>query len=125
MKSKYPNNLIQRVIETYDPLMDRLDAKLTLKQIQRNRQRIDNVIDDTENERISKLINESLAQLNDRERSILLYRNKDAYKLRECAEIYNISKERVRQIEYRAYTKLQEPDIVKAYITMFYKGDSQ
>ena len=56
------------------------------------------------------LLNEALATLNDRERHILTERRlaEEPRTLEELSQEYNISRERVRQIEVRAFDKLQK-----------------
>ena len=57
-----------------------------------------------------KLLASSLAGLNDRERHIFVERplTEDPKTLEELSEEYNISRERVRQIEVRAFEKVQD-----------------
>ena len=56
-----------------------------------------------------KLLREGLIKLNERERRILNARrlNDDPLTLQDLGEEYGISRERVRQIENRAFEKLQ------------------
>ena len=56
------------------------------------------------------LLNEALATLNDRERHILTERRlaEEPRTLEELSQEYSISRERVRQIEVRAFDKLQK-----------------
>jgi RNA polymerase sigma-32 factor len=56
------------------------------------------------------LLKEAMAELNDRERHILTERRlkDDPTTLEELASQYNVSRERVRQIEVRAFEKLQK-----------------
>jgi RNA polymerase sigma-32 factor len=57
-----------------------------------------------------ELLNEALSSLNDRERQILTDRRlaEDPRTLEELSQVYNVSRERVRQIEVRAFEKLQK-----------------
>lgn len=57
-----------------------------------------------------ELLNEALASLNERERHILTDRRliDDPKTLEELSQVYNVSRERVRQIEVRAFEKLQK-----------------
>jgi RNA polymerase primary sigma factor len=57
-------------------------------------------------------INEALSHLSEKERTILEYRfglnGKSQMSLKEVGELYNLTKERIRQIEKRAISKLQD-----------------
>ena len=63
-----------------------------------------------------ELLQEAMADLNDRERHIIAERRlADKPKtLEELAEVYNVSRERIRQIEARAFEKLQEAMLAAA-----------
>src|SRR5690606_12807142 len=56
------------------------------------------------------LLIEAMGSLNDRERDILTERRltEDQKTLEELSQVYNVSRERVRQIEVRAFEKLQK-----------------
>jgi RNA polymerase sigma-32 factor len=56
------------------------------------------------------LLIEAMDSLNDRERQILTERRliDDPKTLEELSQVYNVSRERVRQIEVRAFEKLQK-----------------
>jgi len=56
------------------------------------------------------LLSEAMASLNERERAILVERrlSEDPKTLEELSQTYNVSRERVRQIEVRAFEKLQK-----------------
>ncbi|HEY6869497.1 MAG TPA: RNA polymerase sigma factor RpoH [Novosphingobium sp.] len=56
------------------------------------------------------LLNEALSSLNERERHILTDRRliDEPKTLEELSQVYNVSRERVRQIEVRAFEKLQK-----------------
>ena len=56
------------------------------------------------------MLNAAMTDLNDRERDILTHRRlvDEVKTLEELSEIYGVSRERVRQIEVRAFEKLQE-----------------
>jgi RNA polymerase sigma-32 factor len=56
------------------------------------------------------LLNTALAQLNERERTILVARrlSEEPKTLEDLSQLYSISRERVRQIEVRAFEKLQK-----------------
>jgi RNA polymerase sigma-32 factor len=56
------------------------------------------------------MLNSAMTDLNDRERDILTQRRlvDEVKTLEELSEIYNVSRERIRQIEVRAFEKLQE-----------------
>jgi RNA polymerase sigma-32 factor len=57
-----------------------------------------------------ELLNEALETLNDREKRILMERRlqENPATLEELSQVYDISRERVRQIEVRAFEKLQK-----------------
>ncbi|WP_416878329.1 RNA polymerase sigma factor RpoH [Litorimonas sp.] len=57
-----------------------------------------------------ELLHEAMADLNDRERDIIMKRklSDDPMTLEDLAGIYDVSRERIRQIEGRAFEKLQE-----------------
>lgn len=57
-----------------------------------------------------ELLQKAMADLNDRERDIIMKRrlSDSPMTLEELAEIYNVSRERIRQIEGRAFEKLQQ-----------------
>jgi RNA polymerase sigma-32 factor len=56
------------------------------------------------------MLQEAMDSLNDRERQILTERRlaEDPKTLEELSQVYNVSRERVRQIEVRAFEKLQK-----------------
>ncbi|MDQ4087882.1 MAG: RNA polymerase sigma factor RpoH [Pseudomonadota bacterium] len=58
----------------------------------------------------SELLQEALQALNDRERHILTERRlrDDPKTLEELSQVYDVSRERIRQIEVRAFEKLQK-----------------
>ncbi|MGD1821172.1 MAG: sigma-70 family RNA polymerase sigma factor [Pleomorphochaeta sp.] len=60
-------------------------------------------------------INEALNQLSEKEKDIIEYRfglnNKSQMSLKEIGEIYNLTKERIRQIEKRALQRLQNTEV--------------
>jgi RNA polymerase sigma-32 factor len=66
--------------------------------------------DDEENQIRRQLLNEALNALNERERHILLERRliDEPKTLEELSEVYNVSRERIRQIEVRAFEKLEK-----------------
>jgi RNA polymerase sigma-32 factor len=57
-----------------------------------------------------ELLSDALATLNDRERDILTRRRliEEPETLEELSQVYAVSRERVRQIEVRAFEKLQK-----------------
>lgn len=71
----------------------------------------DETVADAEEARYRRdLLNEALGSLNERERQILTDRRlaEDPKTLEELSQVYNVSRERVRQIEVRAFEKLQK-----------------
>ena len=65
---------------------------------------------DQEHDARMDLLQDAMADLNERERDIIAQRRlSDSPKtLEELAGVYNVSRERIRQIEARAFEKLQE-----------------
>ncbi len=63
-----------------------------------------------------ELLQDAMAELNDRERHIIAERRlSDSPKtLEELAQVYEVSRERIRQIEARAFEKLQEAMLAAA-----------
>ncbi|NJM82325.1 MAG: RNA polymerase sigma factor RpoH [Tabrizicola sp.] len=57
-----------------------------------------------------EMLTEAMAVLNDREKDILMQRRlaEDPVTLEELSESYGVSRERIRQIEVRAFEKIQE-----------------
>jgi RNA polymerase sigma-32 factor len=55
------------------------------------------------------LLTQAMAVLNDREKDVLMQRRlaDDPVTLEELSESYGVSRERIRQIEVRAFEKLQ------------------
>lgn len=68
------------------------------------------VADAQERQMRSALLAEAMERLNDRERDILTRRrlSDEPETLEELSQVYNVSRERVRQIEVRAFEKLQK-----------------
>jgi RNA polymerase sigma-32 factor len=70
----------------------------------------DRVADAQERDQRHALLNDALETLNDRERDILTRRRliEEPETLEELSQVYAVSRERVRQIEVRAFEKLQK-----------------
>ncbi len=68
------------------------------------------VADAQERDQRHALLTEAMERLNERERDILTQRRliDDPQTLEELSQVYNVSRERVRQIEVRAFEKLQK-----------------
>ena len=68
------------------------------------------VADAEESRMRHELLQEAMQALNDRERHILTERRlrDDPQTLEELSQVYNVSRERIRQIEVRAFEKLQK-----------------
>ena len=66
--------------------------------------------DSQEHDTRMELLQDAMAELNDRERDIIAKRrlSDDPMTLEDLAAIYKVSRERIRQIETRAFEKLQE-----------------
>lgn len=92
--------------------------------------------DDTESQEISlgksqeydarmDLLQDAMSDLNDRERHIIMERRlADKPKtLEDLAEVYGVSRERIRQIEARAFEKLQEAMVKAAGTTGLIESD--
>lgn len=107
IKAGYPQNLLMRLFDTYDPVMHRLDYKTTAIQRHKNRLLIGAVVS---KENLYRELEYSYRELDDRERVILKYRYDKLMTLKQCADKYNVSVERIRQLENRACRKIQEAD---------------
>ncbi len=57
----------------------------------------------------------ALATLTEREQDILIQRYSDKLTLQECSKIHGVTKERIRQIEARAFRKLRHPVRTKMF----------
>ena len=71
----------------------------------------DELVADAEEARVRhQLLTEAMQSLNDRERDIFIQRRlvEDPKTLEELSQSYNVSRERVRQIEVRAFEKVQK-----------------
>jgi RNA polymerase sigma-32 factor len=68
------------------------------------------VADEQEDNLRHAMLTEAMGDLNDREKHILAERRlaEDPKTLEELSQVYNVSRERVRQIEVRAFEKLQK-----------------
>jgi len=82
----------QDLLQDNGPLQDQLVAEAEEKGLRHN------------------MLNEALAALNDREKHILVERRlvDEPKTLEELSQVYGVSRERVRQIEVRAFDKLQK-----------------
>jgi len=73
----------------------------------------DNLSSQMDNETAGDKIKDALATLNERERKIIEFRyglsDGHVYTLDECVSIFNVTRERIRQIEAKAIRKLQQP----------------
>lgn len=118
IKAGYPTNLFTRLFGTYDPIMIRLDYQTPSIQRYKNRMSIETITSEKKDE-LSHALSKSYTKLNEREHQILLYRYRDLYTLKQCAEIYGVSVERIRQLEERACNKIQIVDS-KIYFNIFW-----
>ena len=68
------------------------------------------IADAQEQDQRHELLTEAMDRLNERERDILTQRRliEDPKTLEELSQVYNVSRERIRQIEVRAFEKLQK-----------------
>ena len=115
IKAGYPQNLLIRLFDTYDPFMHRLDYKTTA--IQRYKNQL--LIGAVSKENLHTELECSYRKLDDRERMILKYRYDKLMTLKQCADKYDVSVERIRQLENRACRKIQELDCDK-YFNIFW-----
>lgn len=116
IKAGYPQNLLIRLFDTYDPVMHRLDYKTTAIQRHKNQLLIGAVVS---KENLHAELECSYRKLDDRERMILKYRYDKLMTLKQCADKYDVSVERIRQLENRACRKIQELDCDK-YFNIFW-----
>ncbi|MCY7280660.1 MAG: RNA polymerase sigma factor RpoH [Sphingomonas bacterium] len=67
------------------------------------------VADDEERQVRHNLLNQAMESLNDREKNILVERrlSEEPKTLEDLSQVYGVSRERIRQIEVRAFEKLQ------------------
>lgn len=65
------------------------------------------------NESVRDVLNEALAVLDERERTVIKMRVIQDKTLQECGDALNLSRERVRQIETTALQKLRQPSVMK------------
>src|SRR5690242_10741160 len=74
------------------------------------------VADEEEKQARHALLNDAMTALNDREKHILVERRlvDDPKTLEELSQVYGVSRERIRQIEVRAFEKLQASLMKKA-----------
>jgi len=82
------------------------------------------VANDQEYEARMELLQDSLTELNDRERHIVMERrlSEKPKTLEDLAQVYNVSRERIRQIEARALEKLQKSMLASAAATGLIEG---
>ena len=82
------------------------------------------IANDQEHEARMELLRESLTELNDRERHIIMERRlaEKPKTLEDLAQVYNVSRERIRQIEARALEKLQKSMLKSAEATGLIEG---
>jgi len=80
--------------------------------------------DDQEHNARMDLLKDAMANLNEREQDIISKRRlaDKPMTLEDLAKIYNVSRERIRQIEGRAFEKLQEAMVKAANSTGLIEG---
>lgn len=68
------------------------------------------LVESDELDKRRELLSDAMADLNDRERDIIIKRrlSEDPSTLEDLSQVYNVSRERIRQIEVRAFEKLQD-----------------
>ncbi|WP_298912833.1 RNA polymerase sigma factor RpoH [uncultured Algimonas sp.] len=72
--------------------------------------------DDQEHDARMDLLRDAMADLNDRERDIFMKRrlSESPLTLEQLAKVYGVSRERIRQIEARAFEKIQKATVAAA-----------
>ena len=111
ISKNYPQNLLHRVLDSYDPTMNRLDYRTKIMQRRANRDVIDATYEKTP-EVFDGLINVLFALLPQRSREILELRYQQFKTLNDIGKQFHISGERVRQLETRALNTLRAREIV-------------
>ena len=68
------------------------------------------LVESDELDKRRELLADAMADLNDRERDIIIKRrlSEEPSTLEDLSQVYNVSRERIRQIEVRAFEKLQD-----------------
>lgn len=68
------------------------------------------LVESDELDKRRELLADAMSDLNERERDIIIKRrlSEDPSTLEDLSQVYNVSRERIRQIEVRAFEKLQE-----------------
>jgi len=77
----------------------------------------------SEAELVHKLLDNKIAMLSDRQREILKLRYIDGFTLTQCAKVFRLTKERIRQHESKALLKLRkviEAETIMGDINMFH-----
>lgn len=122
IKAKYPENLMVKLFESYDPKMNRLDYRTKAIQQHKNRVLIGSVVL-KHSKAIQSELDKSYTKLDKRDTLILKSRYQDLLTLKQCSKIYNVSIERVRQLESRACEQIKNADGTR-YFNIFW-GSAQ
>ncbi len=103
---------------SYDDINDQAVDKVLLDQ--NNYTESIPLIDEDSNSLLKRKINKMLEQLTTRERHIIRLRNgfddRKKMTLEEIGKMYNVTRERIRQIEYKAMNKLREMAVNESFI---------
>lgn len=97
--SFYPYNLALKVLEGYNP---------SKEDVARAKEEVYKVF-------VPGFLR-AIETLNDREQKVLEYRYKNGLTYEDTGKQFNVTRERVRQIELRAVRKLRNPVLMKTYI---------
>ena len=79
--------------------------------------------DQVDRERLQKVVKTALKRLDPRSRDIVLLRQQ-GWTLKQIGEKYDLTRERIRQIENSAFKKLREALLKKQCVKDYFEGDS-
>ena len=97
--------------EAMEELTDREKHILTERRLKDDRPLQDETVAEAEEAQVRhEMLTEAMDSLNEREKHILTERRlrDDPKTLEELSQVYDVSRERIRQIEVRAFEKLQK-----------------
>lgn len=119
ISKNYPQNLLHRLLDSYDPMMNRLDYRTKMTQRRANRDIIDATYEKTP-EVFDGLINVLLTLLYQRDREVLTLRYQQFKTLKVIGEQLHISGERVHQLETRALNTLSAREIIVFFFDLIW-----